>query len=175
MHLDKIDLLPAYAAAELGTPGAIVIGVLPDGGIVINAHGIFSHKRTVEALSIGIHAVLKQHDEAVRAGRAGAEAQERQQRYENAGTLNRFQREYQQQPVIGPDTGYAINLHGKCPSCGHLGSLHETTDGNLCSDCLSGAADMKADDRVTVRAKLNIDARAMGEAIDLLIKEGSNV
>jgi hypothetical protein len=82
-HLEKINALPAIAAKELGVPAAIVIGVLPDGGIIMNGHGL-NHARTVEHLANAIHATLCQHDQLVRQGAAGVERQAIAEAYDRA-------------------------------------------------------------------------------------------
>lgn len=81
MRPEKIEALPAQCAAELGLPAAIVIGVMETGDIIINAHGL-NHVATVQALAVGIHAILSDHDKAVLAGAAGPEAQARFESYE---------------------------------------------------------------------------------------------
>lgn len=82
-HLEKINALPSIVAKELGVDAAIVIGILPDGGIVINGCGL-NHARTVEHLANAIHATLCQHDQLVRQGAAGAERQAIAEAYDRA-------------------------------------------------------------------------------------------
>lgn len=83
MPLDRINDLPEECAKALGLPGAIVIGVMASGDIVIHFHGIDSHMDAVQKLAVAIHAVMGDHDRAVLNGAAGAEAQARFRDYED--------------------------------------------------------------------------------------------
>ena len=75
------DLHPGNVAPaichKLGVPGCILLTSNHDGTIMMIAHGI-NHARAAEMLSRGMQINLNQHDEFVRDGMAGAEAQAHQ-------------------------------------------------------------------------------------------------
>lgn len=64
-----------FITKRLAVPGVIVLVSNEDGTIGMTGHGI-NHARANEMLSVGIHLNLSQHYNAIRAGAAGAEAQE---------------------------------------------------------------------------------------------------
>ncbi len=84
-HLEKIETLPELAAKELGLPGAIVIGVMEDGSIIVKGHGITLADQ-VTALAVSIHAVLSEHDRLVLSGEAGEAAQAKFERFKRGLT-----------------------------------------------------------------------------------------
>lgn len=75
LHIGNVAPL---VSKKLSVPGCIVILSNADGTIGMTADGV-NHFRANEMLSVGIHINLSQHDDLVRAGAAGSEAQERQQ------------------------------------------------------------------------------------------------
>lgn len=64
-----------FLCKRLAVPGVIVLVSNEDGTIGTTGHGV-NHARANEMLSVGIHLNLSQHYDAIRAGAAGAEAQE---------------------------------------------------------------------------------------------------
>lgn len=63
--LDAIVDLPRQAAQRMGLPRAIVIGIDPAGGLIINGHNV-DHADTALHLARAIQITLNQYDDAVR-------------------------------------------------------------------------------------------------------------
>lgn len=66
---------PEVLAGELRVPGVLVLAVNEDGSVSINSYGL-NHRAAIDALAIGIHAVMCQHNDMVRDGYAGEAARD---------------------------------------------------------------------------------------------------
>ena len=77
---NRREPLPWFQAAQVvcednGLPGAIVVMRQPNGSYTLSVYGM-SHAEGVDALAVGIHMVLAEHDKRVLAGDAGPQAQQ---------------------------------------------------------------------------------------------------
>lgn len=79
-----LDTVAPHVADALNVQGCIVIVSYEDGSIGMTSHGV-NHYKANELLSVGIHINLGQHDEAVRKGDAGKEAQGIQRSIDGGG------------------------------------------------------------------------------------------
>jgi hypothetical protein len=66
---------PELLASAFRVPGVLILAVNDDGSVSVNSHGL-NHRGALDALTIGIHAVMCQHDEMVAKGMAGEAARD---------------------------------------------------------------------------------------------------
>jgi hypothetical protein len=73
---DTLDFSSAaqYVCEKLGVSGCVLVTSHPDGSVGFMGHGV-NHAKANELLSVGIHINLTQHDQMVRDGAAGEDAQ----------------------------------------------------------------------------------------------------